>query len=180
MSSKKSQARILLAPITGSQEPVVLSQPKRFFMKDILGQFTRHNDLTADERRLVQMAMNAPDRAHCFRSNFPVGSAVLAANEEGMVRMFHGCNVENDFFPATICAERNAVTTAVMEGYRNLQAVALFCRNYPGGSPPSLLLALTAIVVYGRLPGRHFFSRNNELARPSVLASFSALAAPCW
>lgn len=104
-------------------------------MNDILGSFTEHDDLNAAERTLVKVAMNAPDRAHCFQSNFPVGSAVLAANEEGMVRMFHGCNVENEFFPATICAERNAVTTAVMEGYKRLQTVALFCRNYPGGSP---------------------------------------------
>ena len=104
-------------------------------MNDILGSFTKHDDLNAAERTLVKVAMNAPDRAHCFQSNFPVGSAVLAANEEGMVRMFHGCNVENEFFPATICAERNAVTTAVMEGYKRLQTVALFCRNYPGGSP---------------------------------------------
>ena len=104
-------------------------------MSDILGLFTKHDDLSTVERILVKVAMNAPDRAHCFQSNFPVGSALLAANEEGMVRMFHGCNVENDFFPATICAERNAVTTAVMEGYKRLVAVALFCRNYPGGSP---------------------------------------------
>lgn len=104
-------------------------------MNDILGLFTRHDDLNAAERTLVKVAMSAPDRAHCFQSNFPVGSAVLAANEEGMVRMFHGCNVENDFFPATICAERNAVTTAVMEGYKRLQTVAVFCRKYPGGSP---------------------------------------------
>ncbi len=104
-------------------------------MNDILGLFIRHDDLNAAERTLVKVAMSAPDRAHCFQSNFPVGSAVLAANEEGMVRMFHGCNVENDFFPATICAERNAVTTAVMEGYKRLQAVAVFCRKYPGGSP---------------------------------------------
>lgn len=104
-------------------------------MNDILGLFTKHDDLTAVERTLVKVAMNAPDRAHCFQSNFPVGSAVLAANEEGTVRMFHGCNVENDFFPATICAERNAVTTAVMEGYKHLKTVAVFCRKYPGGSP---------------------------------------------
>ncbi|CAN5194096.1 hypothetical protein BH11CYA1_BH11CYA1_23510 [soil metagenome] len=104
-------------------------------MSDILGLFTRHDDLAAVERTLVKVAMSAPDRAHCFQSNFPVGSALLAANEEGMVRMFHGCNVENDFFPATICAERNAVTTAVMEGYKRLQIVAVFCRKYPGGSP---------------------------------------------
>lgn len=104
-------------------------------MSDILGLFTKHDDLSAVERTLVKVAMNAPDRAHCFQSNFPVGSAVLAANEEGMVRMFHGCNVENEFFPATICAERNAVTTAVMEGYKRLEIVAVFCRKYPGGSP---------------------------------------------
>lgn len=116
--------------------PKIAEFPARsFHLNDSLGLFTKHDNLSAAERTLVRAAMNASERAHCFQSNFPVGSAVLASNEDGTVRMFHGCNVENEFFPATICAERNAVTTAVMEGYKHLQAVALYCRNYPGGSP---------------------------------------------
>ena len=106
-------------------------------MSDILGLFTRLIDLPAREANLVHAAMKAPDRAYCFQSNFPVGSAILACDsaDAASEKMFVGCNVENVYFPATICAERNAVTTAVMEGYTRLTAAAVFCKKYPGGSP---------------------------------------------
>lgn len=104
-------------------------------MSDILGLFTLLVDLPARERALVEAAMNAAPKAFCFQSNFPVGSALLAEDDNGNEKMFHGCNVENVFFPATICAERNAITTAVMEGYKRITAVAVFCQKYPGGSP---------------------------------------------
>lgn len=104
-------------------------------MNDVLGRSIKYDELSGSERTLVRTAMKASKRAHCFQSNFAVGSAILACNNEGEVRTFHGCNVENDFFPATICAERNAVTTAVMEGYKEILAVALYCSKHPGGSP---------------------------------------------
>lgn len=104
-------------------------------MTDILGLFTPNAELPTVERTMVKVAMDAPDRSYCFQSNFPVGSAILAENDEGGTRLFQGCNVENAFYPATICAERNAATTAVMEGYKRFIAVAVFCRKYPGGSP---------------------------------------------
>jgi cytidine deaminase len=104
-------------------------------MNDILGLFTPLVELPESERKLVNSAMQAASRAYCFQSQFPVGSALLAVNDSGDEKMFHGCNVENVFFPATICAERNAITTAVMEGYKSIRAVAVFCQKYPGGSP---------------------------------------------
>ena len=73
-----------------------------------------------DAFELVQAAWNAADFAACHRSNFPVGSAVLAYKENVGFQIFSGCNVENRFFPATICAERNAVTTAIARGYNSI------------------------------------------------------------
>ncbi|MBS1995499.1 MAG: cytidine deaminase [Cyanobacteria bacterium SZAS LIN-2] len=103
-----------------------------------LGVYTSFSALGATAQGLVSAAWDASHRAFCFQSNFPVGSAILAENDRGEARVFHGCNVENDFFPATICAERNAGTTAVAEGYTRFKMVAVVCRKYPGGSPCGL------------------------------------------
>lgn len=103
-----------------------------------LGTFTKHADLVPVERDLVALAWDASTRAHCFQSNFPVGAAIVAVNAAGASKIFTGCNVENDSFPATICAERNAGTTAIAEGYTRFTAVAVVCRKHPGGSPCGL------------------------------------------
>ena len=44
-----------------------------------------------------------------FYSGYPVGAAVLG--EDGNI--FTGCNVENVSYPAGMCAERNAIGSAV-------------------------------------------------------------------
>jgi cytidine deaminase len=104
----------------------------------ILGLYTKHSDLVSAERDLVAAAWDVSLRAHCFQSNFPVGAALMTVNPAGHTKMFTGCNVENDSFAATICAERNAATTALAEGYTRFTAVAVVCRKHPGGSPCGL------------------------------------------
>lgn len=47
-------------------------------------------------------------------SNFPV-SAILVMKDG---KEFYGVNVESASFGATICAERNAITTAITAGYK--------------------------------------------------------------
>ena len=47
--------------------------------------------------------------------------------------MLLGCNVENASYPATICAERVALTAAVAQGYRDFVAIAVATQN--GGTP---------------------------------------------
>jgi cytidine deaminase len=106
----------------------------------LLGSRVLFTGLTADEQDLVRGTWAVAENAHIPRSNFPVGSTILAANERGETKIFRGCNVENRFFPPTICAERNAATTAVAEGYRKFLKVALVCKHYqgPGASPCGL------------------------------------------
>lgn len=108
-------------------------------MSKPLGEFTLFSDLVQVERELVRLAQQSANRSAdhglCFKSDFPVGAAILAANDRGESRVFGGCNVENNYFPATICAERNAATTAAYEGYTRFRAVAVLCRKFPGGSP---------------------------------------------
>ncbi len=107
-----------------------------------LGTFTKFADLSSEEQALVSLAWTGADSSAqhrlCFKSDFPVGAAILAANAAGETKMIPGCNVENDFFPATICAERNAATTAALEGYTHFKAVAVICAKFPGGSPCGL------------------------------------------
>lgn len=80
-------------------------------------------------RELVQRAIQARERAYAPYSRYAVGAAVLAA--DGTV--VPGCNVENAAYPATICAERVALTAAVAQGKRDLIAIAVVTEN--GGSP---------------------------------------------
>lgn len=54
-------------------------------------------------------------------SKFAVGAAVFT--EDG--KIFHGANVENSSYPLCMCAERNAIYHALMEGYKPHQLVAL-------------------------------------------------------
>lgn len=103
-----------------------------------LGVFTKKADLTAVEAQCVEAAWRSSENAHCFRSNFPVGAAIFAENGKGETKLFSGCNVENASFAATICAERNAATTAVEQGYTRFRAVAVVCAKHPGGSPCGL------------------------------------------
>ncbi len=78
---------------------------------------------------LVSQALAARERAYAPYSRYQVGSAVLA--EDGTV--YTGCNVENASYPASICAERVALTGAVAAGCQELVAIAVVTRD--GGSP---------------------------------------------
>lgn len=78
---------------------------------------------------LVAQALEARQRAYAPYSHYAVGAAVLAA--DGSVIL--GCNVENAAYPATICAERVALTAAIAQGKQNLVAIAVATEN--GGSP---------------------------------------------
>ena len=54
------------------------------------------------------------DKAYAPYSKFQVGAIVLT--KDG--KYIPGVNVENASYGATICAERNAITTAVTMGYK--------------------------------------------------------------
>ncbi len=78
---------------------------------------------------LVQQAIAARQRAYAPYSRYLVGAALLTS--DGTVLL--GCNVENASYPATICAERVALTAAVAQGYRDFVAIAVATQN--GGTP---------------------------------------------
>ncbi len=86
--------------------------------------------LTDEGRRnLIQVAIEARQRAYAPYSRYSVGAAILASS--GVV--YSGTNVENAVYPTGICAERVAVFNAVSQGERQFEAIAVVTSN--GGSP---------------------------------------------
>lgn len=86
--------------------------------------FVGERGLVGDEEtagRLLELAGSARRNAYARYSRFLVGAAVLTDDN----RMFSGCNVENASFGLTVCAERNAIFTAIAQGYRRFRAIAI-------------------------------------------------------
>ncbi len=84
---------------------------------------------TVTPEQLVEHALRARACAHAPYSNYQVGAAVLTGSGDVIL----GCNVENAAYPATICAERVAMTAAVAAGHRAFVALAVVTKD--GGSP---------------------------------------------
>ena len=72
--------------------------------------------------KLINEALEAQKNAYAPYSKFKVGAAILT--ETGNI--YKGCNVENASLGASICAERNAATTAIAkEGKVSFKAIAI-------------------------------------------------------
>lgn len=79
-------------------------------------------NMRAEEIRfLLEKAEEARKGSYSPYSRYPVGAAVLT--EDG--RVFEGCNMENVSYPASLCAERNAIGSAVTAGERAFRAIAI-------------------------------------------------------
>lgn len=74
-----------------------------------------------ENKELIEKAMNAKTLAYTPYSKFNVGACVFA--ESG--KIYVGANIENSTFGATICAERNAIMSAVMNGERKITKIAI-------------------------------------------------------
>ncbi|MFC5746913.1 cytidine deaminase [Actinomadura rugatobispora] len=79
-------------------------------------------------RENYERALRNRGMSYCRYSSYPVGAVAVAADG----RIFDGCSVENGSFGLTICAERAALTAAVL-----------------GGSASTAGREITAIVVAG-------------------------------
>lgn len=70
---------------------------------------------------LLLLAKEARKTAYAPYSGFSVGAALLT--KDG--RVYLGCNIENASFTPTCCAERVAIFSAIREGVRDFDAIAV-------------------------------------------------------
>ena len=108
------------------------------------GELIAWEKLTESEQELVSAACAATKFSYAPQSKFAVGSAIMATNDEGHTKLFRGCNVENELISVGVCAERNAGSTAIGEGYRKFKKIAVVAfdsnpgGNFSGASPCGL------------------------------------------
>ena len=72
-------------------------------------------------KSLALAAIEAMKKSYSPYSHFTVGAALLT--KEG--KIYTGANIENASYTPTVCAERNAIFTAVHQGERNFEAIAI-------------------------------------------------------
>ena len=72
---------------------------------------------------LIKQALKARKLSYSPYSKFAVGAALQC--KDGQV--FVGANIENSSYPLCMCAERNAIYNAMMDGYKkeDFQALAV-------------------------------------------------------
>ena len=76
---------------------------------------------------LRDAARTVREKAWAPYSKYHVGAAVLT--DSGVI--FTGCNVENASYGLTICAERVAICSAIVQGHRNFQAICISLTGVP-------------------------------------------------
>ncbi len=81
------------------------------------------------QQELVNAALDIRENAFAPFSKFQVAAALLCDDGE----IICGVNVESSSYGLTICAERNAIATAIGKGKKDFGAMAVVSRG--GGSP---------------------------------------------
>lgn len=81
---------------------------------------------------LLEKAKEISKLAYCPYSNFSVGACVLF--ESG--NYYVGCNIENASYGLSLCAERNAISTAIAQNEKTkILAIAIYSPNSSHCSP---------------------------------------------
>ncbi|HSJ72198.1 MAG TPA: cytidine deaminase [Acidimicrobiia bacterium] len=79
--------------------------------------------MTYTDHELVELAAGAATGSYSPYSGFRVGAAIVT--DAGTV--VTGANIENAAYGVTVCAETNAITTAVAAGAERITTVAVAC-----------------------------------------------------
>lgn len=97
-----------------------------------------------------EKALSAMEHAYCPYSRFTVGASVLSAASG---KIYSGCNVENASYGGTICAERNAITTAITaEGAIGIDLLVVASRSDPPAKPCAICLQVMSEFIQPSTP----------------------------
>jgi cytidine deaminase len=132
--------------------------------------------MEVDFESLLAEAQAIRAQAYAPYSKFAVGAALLGKSG----RVYVGCNVENLSFGLTICAERNAVFSAVAAGEREFRAAAVVADSRTPVSPCGACRQVLAEfgddlqICCANLQGERFVALLSELlprAREGILGT---------
>ncbi|MDO4594174.1 MAG: cytidine deaminase [Tissierellia bacterium] len=74
-----------------------------------------------DIEKLIKKAIENKKNAYVPYSNFHVSSIVIT--EDGSI--YEGVNIENASYPATLCAERSAISSAITAGHKRINTIII-------------------------------------------------------
>ncbi|MGK9368976.1 cytidine deaminase [Melioribacter sp. Ez-97] len=74
-----------------------------------------------NKEQLISKAVEAAKKAYAPYSNFHVGAALITKSG----KIYQGANIENSSYGLTICAERTAAFSAILEGEKEFDAIAI-------------------------------------------------------
>ena len=119
-------------------------------------------------KNIVETAIQARELSYSPYSKFKVGAALLC--KDGKV--FQGANIENSSYPLCMCAERNALYHAIMNGYTKNDFLALaIVADTPEACTPcgacrqviSELFPKDGVIVLANLKGAYQETNIEEL-----------------
>ena len=122
--------------------------------------------------KLKNAARKVSDNAYTPYSHFPVGAAVLG----GSGKIYAGCNVENASFGLTICAERNAVFSAIAGGEKKIIAIALYTPT--DSKTPPCGACRQVIYEFNTQTEVYIFNRTDDLLKTNIQELLPAAFGP--
>lgn len=135
-----------------------------------------YDELSTEDRRLVDLAREATHRSYAPYSKFSVGAAILLSNGETVT----GANQENAAFPSGTCAERTACYYAhARYPEATFETIAIAARGTDGleiANPVAPCGACRqALLEYETLAGKNvkviLVGRNDIYILPSVAST---------
>ncbi len=76
-----------------------------------------------DDKELMNLAVEAAEGSYSPYSKFRVGAVVVTDAGD----IVSGANIENAAFGASICAEANAISSAIAAGVTAIETIAVVC-----------------------------------------------------
>jgi len=72
-------------------------------------------------QHLLDLAIEAMQKAYAPYSNFHVGAAIYSSNG----KCYSGCNVENAAYPLGCCAESSAISAMIRDGEQEISEIVV-------------------------------------------------------